>query len=126
MIDVSWITVAGQDVILFTFHPSWSWKTFHQAQQKVSTMLEYSTKKIPIFFNFQNASDLPPGMIKQMRDIIESWHPNGSPLLVIGGNRIIENAFNVAARMLHESQLLSDIFFVESILDAEDCLRAHV
>ena len=124
MIDVSWITVAEQDVILFTFHPTWTWSNFHQAQQRVQTMLAYSTRAFPIFFDFHKAGNLPPGMIKEMRDIIEEWHPNGSPLLVVAGNRIIHNAFTVAARMLHESQRLSDIIFVDSLSEAEQSLQA--
>jgi len=125
MIEVSWITVARQDAILFSFPPIWSWKNFHQAQQKVLTMLEYSTTKFPIIFDFRHANDLPPGMIKEMRDIIEAWHPNGSPLMVVGGDKIIENAFNVAARMLNESQRLSDIIFVDSLSHAENFLQAR-
>jgi hypothetical protein len=123
MIDVSWIEIDKQDVILFTFHPSWIWRNFHQAQNKVSKMLASSTRNFPIFFDFRNASNLPPGMIKEMRNIIEAWHPNGTPLVVIGGNQIIHNAFMVAGRMLNASALLEDIIFVGSFAAAEACLR---
>lgn len=126
MIDVSWLTIDGQDVILFTFHPSWTWRHFRKAQQKVGTMLEFSSTTFPVLFDFHHASNLPPGMIKEMRNIIESWHPNGTPLIVIAGNRIIYNAFAVVARMLSESNVLDGILFVDSLADAEASIRRQI
>lgn len=123
MIDVTWILIDRQEVILFTFRPAWTWQHFHQAQRKVHKLLTSSKMEFPIFFDFRNGTNLPPGMIKEMRNIIESWHPHGTPLVVIGGNRIIHNAFMVAGRMLNESQLIQDMTFVGSFPAAEAYLR---
>jgi hypothetical protein len=123
MINVSWTNIDTQAVLLYHFPNLWTWEDFHKVQRKVDKMLDISSHEIPVFFDFRTGSYLPPGMLKEMSQIIHSWHPRGTPLIVVGGNQIIQNAFSVAARMLNASNLLEDVQFVSSMPAAEALVR---
>jgi hypothetical protein len=123
VIEVSWANIDSQEVILYRFPSLWTWEDFYKAQRKVDKMLDISSQEIPVFFDFRAGSYLPPSMLREMRKIIESWHRHGTPLIVVGGNQIVQNAFAVAARMLSESKLLQDVRFVSSMPAAESLVR---
>jgi hypothetical protein len=123
VIEVSWANLDNQEVLLYRFPSFWTWDDFYKSQRKIDKMLDLSSQSIPVFFDFRNGSYLPPGMLREMSNIIDSWHPRGMPLVVIGGNQIVQNAFSVAARMLNASNLLNDVLFVASMPAAEALVR---
>lgn len=123
MIEVSWANLDSQEVLLYRFPAFWTWDDFYKAQVKIDKMLELSSQAIPVFFDFRGGSHLPPGMLREMSQIIKTWHPRGTPLVVIGGNQVVSNAFKVAARMLNASNILDDVLFVGSMPAAEALVR---
>jgi hypothetical protein len=123
VIEVSWTNLNNQEVLQYRFPNLWTWEDFYKAQRKIDKMLELSSQSIPIFFDFRSSSYLPPGMLREMSNIIETWHPRGTPLVVVGGNQIVQNAFSVTARMLNASNILDDVLFVASMPAAEALIR---
>lgn len=123
MIEVSWTNLDNQEVLQYRFPKLWTWDDFYKAQRKIDKMLDLSSQAIPVFFDFRNGSYLPPGMLREMSGIIQTWHPHGTPLVVIGGNQIVQNAFSVAARMLNASNVLNEVLFVASMPAAEALVR---
>jgi hypothetical protein len=123
VIEVSWSNLDNQEVLQYRFPNFWTWDDFYKAQRKIDKMLELSSQSIPVFFDFRSGSYLPPGMLREMSNIIQTWHPRGTPLIVVGGSQIVQNAFSVAARMLNASNVLNDVLFVSSMPAAEALVR---
>jgi len=123
VIEVTWTNLGNQDVLQYRFPNLWTWEDFYKAQRKIDKMLDLSSQSIPVFFDFRNGSYLPPGMLREMSNIIKTWHPKGTPLIVIGGNQIVQNAFSVAARMLNAANSLDTVLFVGSLPAAEAIVR---
>jgi hypothetical protein len=123
VIEVSWTNLDNQEVLQYRFPNLWTWEDFYKAQVKIDKMLDISSQSIPVFFDFRNGSYLPPGMLREMSKIIDTWHPKGRPLIVIGGNQIVQNAFSVAARMLNAANSLDAVLFVGSLPAAEAIVR---
>src|SRR5688572_24938937 len=79
VIEVSWTNLDNQEVLQYRFPNLWTWEDFYKAQRKIDKMLDLSSQSIPVFFDFRSGSYLPPGMLREMSNIIETWHPRGTP-----------------------------------------------
>ena len=122
-IDLAWYQVDSQEILHYIFHPNWTWPDVYRLKQRADRMLQHSKHTIPVFFDFRLAPELPPGMLNHGRQIIETRHPQGMPLVVISPNPVIRNTFTIALRMLDDSAFLQDVVFVTSMVGAEGTIR---
>jgi hypothetical protein len=118
-INLSWHHVNSQEILHYIFHPNWTWAEVYKLKVRADRMLQSSKHAIPVFFDFRLAPQLPPGMLNHARKIVETRHPQGSPLIVVGGGQVIYNTFKIAERMLDDPTLLSDVHFLASLPEAE-------
>ena len=122
-IALSWYHVDSQEILHYIFNPNWTWPEVYTLKTRADRMLQSSKHAIPVFFDFRLAPQLPPGMLNHARKIIETRHPQGSPLVVVGGGQVIHNMFTIAERMLDDPTVLRDVRFVSSMAEAERYIR---
>ncbi len=113
-IKLRWLDIANHPVLVYEFHTGWTWADFYIVKQRADTLLESSSVKIPLIFDFHHAPDMPPGMLKQTRNIAETRHLNGSPVIIVGASNIVQTTFNIVKRMIGNlpGDLMDDIEFV--------------
>ena len=125
-IDLAWYQVDTQEVLHYIFYPNWTWSEIYQLKKRADSMLRSSKHAIPVFFDFSLAPQLPPGMLNHGRQIVETRHPQGSPLVIVGGEKVIYNTFKIAERMLNNNHLLDDVAFVPTMREAERFIRSRI
>jgi hypothetical protein len=125
-ITLAWHHVNSQEILHYIFHPNWTWAEVYKLKMRADRMLQSSKHAIPVFFDFRNAPQLPPGMLNHARKIVETRHPQGSPLIVVGGGQVIYNMFKIAERMLDDPTLLRDVHFFASLPEAERYIHSLI
>ncbi|MDQ7027253.1 MAG: hypothetical protein Q9P44_17040 [Anaerolineae bacterium] len=125
-IHLGWYHVDSQEILHYIFYPNWVWAEIYQLKKRADRMLQLSKHAIPVFFDFRLSSQLPPGMLNHGRQIVATRHPQGSPLVIVGGERLIYNTFKIAERMLNDPTLLDDVVFTKSMPEAEHFIRAQL
>lgn len=124
-IELRWETIAGKRVLLYEFQAAWTWEDFYATKTSADTMLEAETSPVPLIFDLRYAPNMPPGMILQSRNVAESRHTNGSPVILLGANRLIQATFDIVKRMLGEQteKFTNDVVVLRTWEDATTYLQ---
>ena len=127
-IKLRWLDIANHPVLVYEFNTGWKWEDFFVIKQRADALLESSSVKIPLIFDFHRAPDMPPGMLKQTRHIAETRHLNGSPIIIIGASNVIYTTFNIVKRMIGNlpGKLTDDIKFLSNWDEVPEFLRPYV
>jgi hypothetical protein len=125
-IELRWETIAEQRVLLYDFEAGWTWEDFYAVKALADPMLEAEANPVPLLFDLRHAPNMPPGMILQSRNVAESRHPKGSPVILLGANRLVQATFDIVKRMLGEQteKFTNDVVVLRSWDDAVVYLKA--
>ena len=126
-ITVRWEIIGGKRVLYYEFQPAWNWDEFFAIKAEADPMLAGEEKPVPIVFDLRYAPNMPPGMIVQSRNVAESRHPNGSPVILMGANRLVQATFDIVKRMLGENsdKLTGDVVVLRTWDDVAMYLASH-
>jgi hypothetical protein len=124
-IELRWETMGDKRVLLYDFEPSWRWDDFYTVKAQADAMLEVENNRVPLIFDLRRAPNMPPGMILHSRNVVESRHPKGSPVILLGANRLVQAAFDIVKRMLGENteKLTGDVMILKTWEEAVDYLK---
>jgi hypothetical protein len=119
-IELRWEMVVAKRVLLYEFKAGWTWEEFYEIKTAADSMLEAETAPVPLIFDLRYAPNMPPGMILQSRNVAESRHTNGSPVILLGANRLIQATFDIVKRMLGENteKFTNDVVVLRTWEDA--------
>ena len=117
-VDLTWETIAEQTVLWYWFRRGWTWEDFYATKEKADAMLDELEEPVPLVFDLRDATDMPPGMIKQAHKITVTRHANGTPVILFGASRVIRTTTSILRRMLGSvvTKFMGDVHF----LDHED------
>lgn len=124
-VSLRWETIGASRVLYYEFQPSWTWEEFFLIKAKADAMLDNEAIAIPLIFDLRRAPNMPPGMLVKAREVAESRHPKGSPVILLGANRLIQATFEIVKRMLGEKteQFTHDVVVLPTWEDAAAYLK---
>lgn len=120
-IDLRWHPIESVNSLYYHFKLGWSWEDFFAVKRKADTMLKNLDEVVPLIFDLRDAPDMPPNMLTQAYRIAISRHPNGSPVIFLGANWMVENTLQVVRRMLGKlsERYTGDLLFFQTLEEAE-------
>jgi hypothetical protein len=126
-ISLRWETIGTRRVLYYEFQAGWTWEEFFAIKSEADPLLAAEEKPLPLIFDLRSAPNMPPGMILQSRNIAENRHPKGSPVILLGANRLVQATFEIVKRMLGEKaeKLTGDVVVVLTWDDAAVYLANH-
>lgn len=120
-ITVSWFD-DQHTILLYTFDPRWTWEDFIETKSVADPMIDAAGRDIALIFDARRIRHLPLNSLTYAREMVETRHPQGRPVIIVGENLIVRTIYHLVERVA--GQFMRDFSVVES-LDEAVAVIAH-